>query len=182
ENTRDCQASEIVTVIQVGDENLSRIGRFTRGRRDGPENGVKQGAEVFAWHIDIRSRDSGLGVGIEHRKIKLVFACIQINKKIVEFVEHFLRAGVCAVDLVDHHYWRQSSLQSFAQNVTRLRQRPFAGIHQQHHTVHHLQGALNFSAKIAVTRRIYDVNFYVVIPDGGILGQNGDAALALKLV
>jgi len=33
-----------------------------------------------------------------------------------------------------------------------------------------------------VPGRIHDVDFYVVVPDGGVLGQNRDAALALQFV
>ena len=69
-----------------------------------------------------------------------------------------------------------------AQHVARLRQRAFAGIHQQHDAIDHLQRALHFAAEIAVARRVDDVDLDAVIDDGGVLGENRDAALALQVV
>ena len=68
------------------------------------------------------------------------------------------------------------------QHVTGLRQRAFAGIDEKHDAVDHLEGALDFAAEIAVAGRIDDVDFHVVVEDGGVLGEDGDAALALQFV
>ena len=77
---------------------------------------------------------------------------------------------------------RQLGFQGLAQHVARLRQRAFAGIDQQHHAVDHLERAFHFAAKIAVAGGVDDIDLYVVIEDGGVFGQDGDAALALQLV
>ena len=68
------------------------------------------------------------------------------------------------------------------QDVTRLRQRAFAGIDQNHHAIHHAQRALYFAAKVAVARGVHDVDLRVVEEQRGVLGKNGDAALALQIV
>ena len=122
------------------------------------------------------------GVGVEHGKIQLVFRRVQINEQVVHLVQHFLRARVGTVNLVDHQDRRQLGFQRLAQHVARLRQRAFAGVHQQHHAVHHLQRALHFAAEIAVAGRVHDVDLDVVVENGRVLGQNGDAALALQFV
>ena len=72
--------------------------------------------------------------------------------------------------------------QRLAQNIARLRQRAFAGVDQQHDAIDHLERAFHFAAKVAVAGRVHDVDLYVVIEEGGVLGQNGDAALALQVV
>ena len=131
---------------------------------------------------DIGRRRAQLGVGVEHGKIELVFAGVEIDEQVVDLVQHFLRARVGTVDLVDHQDRRQLGLQRLAQHVARLRQRAFAGVHQQHDAVHHLQRALHLAAEIAVAGRVHDVDLDVVIEDGRVLGQNGDAALALQIV
>ena len=123
-----------------------------------------------------------LGVGVEHGKVELVFAGVEIDEEVVDLVEHFLRAGVGPVDLVDHQDRRQLGLERLAEHVARLRQRPFAGVHQQHHAVHHLERALHLAAEVAVARGVDNVDLDVVVEDGGVLGQNGDAALALQVV
>jgi hypothetical protein len=73
-------------------------------------------------------------------------------------------------------------LQSLAEDVARLGQRTFAGVDQQHDAVDHLERALDFTAKVAVAGRVDDIDFHVVIKDRGVLGENGNAALALQFV
>ncbi len=132
--------------------------------------------------LEVGRRRAQLGVGVEHGKVELVFAGVEIDEQVVDLVQHFLRARVGTVDLVDHQDRRQLGFQRLAQHVTRLRQRTFAGIDQQHHAVHHLERALHFAAEIAVAGRVDDVDLDVVVEDRGVLGQNGDAALALQFV
>ena len=117
-------------------------------------------------------RHAVAGIGIDNGKIKLVFAGVEINEKIVDFVQDFLGARIGAVDLVQHDYRRELRCKCLLQNVTRLRQRPFAGVDQHHNTIHHAQRALHFAAKVAVSRGVHDVD----------LGKNGDAALAFEVV
>ena len=69
----------------------------------------------------------------------------------------------------------------FHEHVASLRQRSFAGIHQQQHAVDDLQRALDFAAEVGVPRSIDDVYFVVAIAHAGGLGQNRNPALALQL-
>ena len=127
-------------------------------------------------------RRARLGVGVENREIDLIFLGVEVDEQIVDFVEHFLRARVGAVDLVNHDDRRQLGFERLAQHVARLRQWAFAGVDQQHDAVDHFQGAFDFAAEIAVAGRVDDVDLYVVIEDGGVLGQDRDAAFALQFV
>ena len=67
-----------------------------------------------------------------------------------------------AVDLVDDDDGRQLGLQRLAEHVTRLRQRAFAGVDQQHDAVDHLEGAFDFAAEVAVSRGVDDVDLDAV--------------------
>src|SRR5262249_52617507 len=58
----------------------------------------------------------------------------------------------------------------------------FAGIDQQNDAVDHAERALYFTAEIAVTRRIDDVDLGVVEEQRGVFRENGDAALAFQVV
>ena len=91
-------------------------------------------------------------------------------------------ARVGAIDLVDDDDGLEVGFERFHQNVTRLRQRAFAGVHQQHHAIDDLEGAFDFTAEIAVAGRVDDVDFGAVKTHAGDLGENGDAALALQIV
>src|ERR1700739_4415406 len=127
-------------------------------------------------------RNSVTRVGINYRKIELVFRGVEIDEKVVDFIEHFFRPGVGAVNFVQNDDWRQLRGQGFLQHVARLRQRPFAGIHQQDDAVNHAQRAFDFTAKVAVAGSVHDIDLGVVEKQRRILGQNGDAALAFQVV
>ncbi len=145
---------------------------------DGVEQRLQRGRRIF----ERRFGDAGLGVGIEHRKIELVDSGVEIDEQVVNFVEHFLRTRVLAIDLVDHDDGRQVRFERFREHVAGLRQRTFAGVDQQHDAVDDLERALDFAAEIAVARRIDDVDLDAAIADAGDLGEDGDAALALQIV
>ena len=63
-----------------------------------------------------------------------------------------------------------------------MRHRAFLCVHQQHHAVHHAQHAFHFAAEVGVSRGVHDVDVVAVVFDGGVFGQNGDAAFFFKVV
>ena len=127
-------------------------------------------------------RHARLRVGVQHRKIELVFRRVQIDEEVVNLIQHRRRPRVRSIDFIQHDNRRQLRRQRLLQHVTRLRQRPFARVHQQQHSVHHAQRAFHFSAEIAVPRRVHDIDFRVVIRHCGVFRQNRDSALALQVV
>ena len=106
---------------------------------------------------------------------------VQVDEQVVNFVEHFLGAGVLAVNLVDDHNHGQTGLKGFAQHKTRLRQRPFSRVHQQDRAGSHGERALHFAAKVGVARGVNDIDLDPFPVDGAVLGGNGDAAFAFQI-
>ena len=123
-----------------------------------------------------------LGVRVEHRELELVLGGVEVDEEVVDLVQHLLGPRVLAVDLVDHHHRGQPGLQGLAEHVAGLGQGALGGVHQQHHPVHHLEGALDLAPEVAVAGGVDDVDLGVAVVDGGVLGQDGDAALALQVV
>ena len=107
-------------------------------------------------------RHAQLRVGVKHRKIELVFVRVEIDEQIVDLVQNFGDARIRPVDLVDDHDRLQLRFERFHQNVTRLRQRAFARVDQQHDAIHHLERAFHFAAEIAVAGRIHNVDLRAV--------------------
>ena len=68
------------------------------------------------------------------------------------------------------------------ENEARLRHGALEGIDQQQDTVGHLEHALDLATEVGVARRVDDVDLHVLVADGDILGEDGDAALALLVV
>ena len=89
---------------------------------------------------------------------------------------------VGTVDLVDNHNNTMAKLQRAAEHETGLGHRALGGVHQQDDAVDHLQNTLHLAAEVGVARGIHDVDLGVAVLDGGVLGQNGDAALTLQVV
>jgi len=125
---------------------------------------------------------AGSRIRIEDGKIELIFRGVEIDKKVVDFVENRIRAGIGSVNLIEQHDGGQTGLQGLLQHIARLRKRAFAGVNQKEHAVNHAQRAFNLAAEVAVARRIDNIDFRAVVPQRRVFGQNGDAALALEVV
>ena len=95
---------------------------------------------------------------------------------------HLIGPAVWLIYLVDHHNRMQVELQGLLEYKTRLRHRPFKGIHQQDYPVGHFQYPLYFSAEIRVTRGVDHIDFYIFIGNRSILTEYGDAPLTLQIV
>ena len=54
--------------------------------------------------------------------------------------------------------------------------------HQQQHAVHHVEHALHFTAEVRMAGRVDDVDLGVLVADGRVLAQDGDASLSLQVV
>jgi len=75
-------------------------------------------------------RDPGAGIGVDHGEIELVFAGVEINEQVVDFIQDFLDTGIAAVDFVDDHDRWQMSFERLHQDVAGLWQRALARVHQ----------------------------------------------------
>jgi hypothetical protein len=100
---------------------------------------------------DVRG-GAGLRAGVEHGEVELLLGRVEVDEQVVDLVEHFLHARVGPVDLVDDQQRRQPALERLAQHEARLRQRPFRGVDQQEHAVHHRQRPLDLAAEVGVAR------------------------------
>ena len=87
-----------------------------------------------------------------------------------------------AVDLIYYHDDPVAQLQGLGQHEAGLRHGALRGVHQQDDAVDHLQDALHLAAEVGVARSIHDVDLHILILDGGVLGKDGDAPLALQVV
>ena len=124
---------------------------------------------------------AGARAGVKHREVQLFLGRVEVDEQVVDLVQHFLRTRVGSVDLVDHDDRRQPPLQRLAQHEPCLRQRSLRGIDEQQHAIDHRQRALHLTAEIGVAGGVDDVDERVVIVDGGVLGEDGDAALAFEV-
>ena len=76
----------------------------------------------------------------------------------------------------------QAERQRLARDEARLRHRAFDRVDQQQHAVDHRQHALDLAAEVGVAGRVDDVDARAAVLDRAVLGEDGDAALALDVV
>src|SRR6202044_1335821 len=100
-DARDREATEVVAVVEISNKNLQRPGGVAFGRRSRFQNRIEERTQIFAAAFDVGGRGADFGVGVENGEVELIFFGVEIDEEIVDFVQHFLRAGVSAVDLVD---------------------------------------------------------------------------------
>ena len=182
EDAADGDAAKVFRVVKVGNEDLQGAVRVAGGRGNGGDDGLKQRLQIDAGNGGIEGCSAVLGHAIKYGKIKLRFVRIEIDEKIVNFVQHFLRAGVGAIDLVDHHDGQQLGFKRLGKHVAGLRQWAFGCVNQQHYAVYHLERTLHFAAEIGVSRRVHDIDFAAFKDDGRVFGQDGDAALPFQFI
>ena len=78
--------------------------------------------------------------------------------------------GIGLVDLVHRHDHLVTQLQCLLQHEAGLGHGAFGGIHQQDDAVDHLQDTLYLAAEVSVAGGIHNIDFVVLIADGGIFG------------
>ena len=142
---------------------------------------VEQRLEVLPRHRLIAACRPDPGVGVEHGEPELLLGGIEIDEQVVDLVQHFLRPRIGPVDLVDHDDWREPALERLPKHEPRLGERPLRRVDEQHHAVHHRQGALHLAAEVGVPGCVDNVDQEVFVMDRGVLGENRDAALALEI-
>ena len=91
-------------------------------------------------------------------------------------------ALVGAVDLVDDNNNAVSQLQCAGEDKARLRHGTLGGVDEQDDAVDHLEDTLDLAAEVGVARGIDNVDLGVAIADGGVFGEDRDAALTLEVV
>ncbi len=143
---------------------------------------VEQRRQVLAGAVQ-RGVRPALAAGREqHGEVELRLGGVQGGEQVEYFAVHFVRAGVGAVHLVDHHDRVQAAGQRLADDELGLRQHAFGGVHQHDGAVHHVQDAFDLAAEIGVAGGVDDVDAGAAPDDRGALRQNGDATLALQVV
>jgi hypothetical protein len=180
-HARDRDAAQIRGGVEVGDQRLQRVPLLVLRRRDVLDDQVQQRSEVLALDAFGHRRPAVLGVGVDDRELDLGLVGAEVEEQLVDLVDDLADAGVGAVDLVDHEDHRQPRLQRLAQHEARLRQRALGGVDEQQHAVDHRQAALDLAAEVGVAGRVDDVHLHVAVLDGGVLGEDRDALLALEI-
>ena len=146
---------------------------------------VEHREHVHVAVIGVQAREAVDRGGVDHvlhGKLKLVIRGAKVGHEVEGVVHHGLGARTVTVDLVDHDHHGKARVDGVAQDEARLGHGALGGVDEQQSAVRHAQDALDLAAEVGVTGGVDDVDLHALVLDGDVLGQDGDAALALLVV
>src|SRR5262249_14675545 len=131
ENAGDRETTEVVAVVEIRHENLQCSGRITWRIWDMFQDRLKQRTQVAcAGAVDGGLCNAGSGIGVDDRKIKLLFCGVKVDEKIVHFIHNLLNTPIRSVDLMDDDNCRKVCFERLHQDVSGLWKWAFAGIYE----------------------------------------------------
>ena len=177
-------ASTVGVVVKRGDQHLSRAIDIDIRRWHFAHDGLEERPQVWSQllHLRLESGAPFASDGEEHRELKLIRIGCQVQEEILQAAKGLIDARGRAVDLVDDHNRTQSALKCPRQDGAGLRHGAFNGVDKQEAPIGHVQDTLDLATEIGVAGGVDDVDLDALIVDGGVLGQDGDAALALQVI
>ncbi len=95
--------AQVIAVVQVGHEHLEIAAPVPVGGGICLMISSKSGVMSLRSSVDLLDRVAGLGAGVDDREIELLVAGAEFHEQLENHVEHLVRPGVLAVDLVDDH-------------------------------------------------------------------------------
>ena len=177
----DGEAAEVGGGVEVGHDGLERGALLVVGGRDAVQDGLEQRLEVGALDALLGGGPAGPGAGVEDREVDLVLVGVEVEEQLLHLVDDLGDAGVGTVHLVDHQHDRQAGLQRLAEHEPGLGEGSLGGVDQEEDAVHHGQAPLHLAAEVGVAGGVDDVDLDPAVEHGGVLGEDGDALLALQV-
>ena len=128
------------------------------------------------------ARVTGAAAGVESRKVELLVIGLEVEEQLEHLVEHFGRARIGAVDLVDDDDRLETQGERLAGDELGLRHRTFSCVDQQDDAVDHAEDSLHLGAEVGVAWRVDDVDVRAVPINRSALGEDCDPPLLLEVV
>ena len=76
----------------------------------------------------------------------------------------------------------QVQFESFTKYKFSLRHGTLEGVHKKNNAVYHLQHTLYLAAEVRMAWSVDDIDFYTLVMNCGVFGENRNAALTLNIV
>ncbi len=92
EDATDGETTEVVGVVEVGDEDLDGALGIALGDGDGRDDLLEEGLEVGAGDAGVCGGGAELAVGVEDGEVENRLVGVEIDEEVVDLVEDFLGA------------------------------------------------------------------------------------------
>ena len=181
----DADAAHILGVVDGHALHGERAVHVHLGSGQVAHDHVEHGEHVLVVVGGVQAGEAVHGGGVDHvlhGELELLVGGAEVGHEVERVVDHGLGAGALAVDLVDHDHDGEAGVDGVAQDEARLGHGALGCVDKQQGAVGHAQDALDLAAKVGVTRGVDDVDLHALVLDRDVLGEDGDAALALLVV
>ncbi len=155
---------------------------FDGWRRHVRKDEIEQGGDVIPGAGGVDRHPAIAARAVQYRKVELLVGRVEAGEEIEDLVQDIEMALVGAVNLVDRDDRPEAAPQRLRHHELGLRQGAFGGIDEYDDAIDHVQDALDLAAEVGVTRGVDDVDPGALPDKRGAFGENGDPALALKVV
>ena len=177
----DADAPDVIVIVNRRNEQLQVSVLIAFGGGNVIKDLFKQRGQILAGDVRVFRSRARATRAIEHRGIELFVVGAEVHEQFEDLVLNFAEPRVGLVDLVDADDDPMIERECPLQNKSRLGHRSLGGVNQEDNAVDHFENALDFSAEIGVAGGVDDVDFHVLVVDGGVFCKDGDAALALEV-
>ena len=178
----DTDTANVFIVIDGADQHLCTCIRISFRSRDVIQDGLKQRNHVFRFIVDVVSCISVSCRSKKERAVKLFVRCAQIDEKLKDFIDNFIRTSFRTVDLVDTYDNRELQCKCFFQNEFGLWHGTFKSVNQKDHSVDHLKDTFYFSTEIGMSRSVNDIDLCIFINNCSVFGKNGNSTFTFDIV
>ena len=178
----DADTTDIIVVVNGGDQHLQRRRFISLRGGDVFQDGVEKRSEIRARFIRRIGGGAGAPGAPQHGAVELLIGCVQLQQQLQNLISNLVKACVGLIDFVYDDDHGVVQLQRSLQNKARLRHGALGCIHQQNNAVDHFQNALYLAAEIGMARGVNDIDFGSLIVHGGVFGKDGDASFPLQSV
>ena len=180
-NFAESDTTQVIAIIEVGDQQLESFARLGPGRWDMLHDGLKQGLHRGRLLSEFELCIALFGRAVDERKVELFVSSVQRHEQLEHLVQHFLRVGVFAINLVNDHDRLGTGFQGFAENEPGLCLRTFRGVDNEEYPVDHVHDALDLTTEVSVSRGIDDVDVVIFVLERCVLGPDSDALLLFQV-
>ncbi len=175
----DADTPDILVVVNRGNENLRPPLRIALRCRNVIDDGLKERREVLRLIPEVTHAGALTRGCVEERALELLVRGVEVHEELQHLVDDLLRAGLRPVDLVDADDHRKIQVQRLLQDELGLRHGSLKCVNQQDDAVDHFEDTLDLSAEVRMPRCVDDIDLYVLVHDGRVLGEDRDASLPL---
>ena len=177
----DTYSANVIVVVDRGNEELKLAVLISLGCGNIGKYLFKKGNEVCACNVGILGSSTCSARAVEHRAVKLLVGGVEIDKKLKYLVLDLAETGIGLVYLVDNDDDSVVKLKRSLKNEASLRHRALSRVNEKDNAVNHLENTLYLAAEVSVSGSVYKIDLYVLVVNGGVLGENCDSSLLFKI-